>query len=400
MKYIAPALALAGSVMAQSSASCSAATTTIQNAGDASALASCTTFTGNIAIATGTTDNIALDGIKKITGDLVANNVTQMTQLSAGNLETITGAFSLNQLTILSTLTFPRLTDVGKLEWEALPALQGLSFTSGVQTASELNIQNTQLNSLDGINLQVVDTVYITNNNYLQDIEMQLGNITDSLTIEANGNNVSVILSNLIWANNMTLRNVSTFSSPSLESVNGSLGFYDNEFTSVQCANLTTVGGSLSFVSNTDLKNVSMPMLKTISGGFQVANNTELYNAEGFPKLTTVGGALDFHGNFTNVTFPALTDVRGAFNLQSSGVLDCKPFDALKKQNGVIKGKYTCAGQQEKPSGQGSTPTGTSSSASATSSGSSSSSGAAAGMYIPVAATGFMGVVAAIFGLL
>lgn len=279
--------------------SCSAATTTIQNAGDASALASCTTFTGDIAIATGTTDNIALDGIQEIKGSLIANNVTQITQISAGSLETITDQFNLNGLTILSTLSFPKLTDVGTIAWEALPALQGLSFSTGIQTASELNIQNTQLASLDGINLQVVDTVYITNNPYLQDITMQLGNITDALTIEANGNNVSVILPNLMWANNMTLRNVSTYSSPSLEAVNGSFGFYDNEFTFVECANITNVGGSLSFVSNTDLTNVSMPLLKTIGGGFQIANNTLYNNVNGFADLATIGGALAFNGNFT-----------------------------------------------------------------------------------------------------
>lgn len=298
LRYVVPALALAAGAVAQSS-SCSVATTTIQNAGDASALASCTTFTGTIAIATGTTDNIALDGITEIQGSLIADNVTQITQISASSLETISQTFTLNGLTILSTLNFPRLTNVDSIQWEALPALQGLSFTTGVQTASQLNIQNTQLNSLDGIDLQVVDTVYIVNNDYLEDINMQLGNITESLTIGSNGNNVSAIFPNLIWANNMTIRNATTVSLPSLESVNGSLGFYSNEFSMLSAANLTTVGGSLSFVSNSDLTNVSMPMLKTVSGGLQVANNTELKIVDGFPKLATIGGALDFYGNFT-----------------------------------------------------------------------------------------------------
>lgn len=222
-----------------------------------------------------------------------------MSSLSAGNLESIKGQFNLDSLTILSSLSFPLLTDVGSIVWTALPALQGLSFTTGVQTASELNIQNTQLNSLDGIDLQVVDTVYIVNNNYLEDINMQLGNVTDSLTLAANGKNVSAIFPNMLWANNMTFRNVSQVSIPSLASVNGSLGFYSNEFSMLSAANLTKVGGSLSFVSNPDLTNISMPALTTVTGGFQVANNTELDIVESFPKLATVGGALDFYGNFT-----------------------------------------------------------------------------------------------------
>lgn len=221
-----------------------------------------------------------------------------MTQLSADSLQTITGEFNLDEVTILSTLSFPELTAVDSIVWNALPNLQGLSFTTGVQTASTLNIQNTELASLDGIDLQVVDTVFIANNPYLTDIEMQLGNITVSLIIESNGNNMTAVFPNMIWANNMTFRKVSTIDLASLEVVNGSLGFYENEFTSVTAANLTSVGSSLTFDSNDQLTNVSMPLLKTVTGGFTIENNTD-YSVVAYPKLATVGGALTMNGNFT-----------------------------------------------------------------------------------------------------
>lgn len=295
LRYIVPALAVAGRAAAQ----CSAATTTIQSSGDASALASCSTFSGSIAIATGTTDAIALDGIQRITGSLIADNVTQITTLSADSLDTIDDSFTLNGLIILSTLNFPRLESVQTLDWTALPALQGLSFTTGVQQAGIVSIQNTQLNTLDGIDLQMVDSMTIANNNYLDMINMQLGNISQSLIIEANGRNVSATFPNLEWAYNMTFRNVSSVSIPSLASINGSMGFYANFMDAVAAPNLTTVGGTLSFVSNEDLTNVSFPELKTVTGGLQVANNTALKTINGFPALQTVGGALDFNGNFT-----------------------------------------------------------------------------------------------------
>lgn len=395
-KYIVPALAIAG----QAAAQCSAATTTIQNAGDAAGLRGCQTFTGSIALATGTTDNIALDGIRTIQGSLIADNVTQITQLSGSSLETITDSFTLNGLTILSTLNFPRLVSVDTIAWTALPALQGLSFTTGVQEATNLDIENTQLNSLSGINLQVIDTLKIANNPYLQEINMQLGNVTKSMTIEANGNAVDVTLPNMIWAYNITMRNVSTVSMPSLRTVNGSLGFYSNTFDAVSAANLTSVGGSLSFVSNTDLANVSMPMLRTIGGGFQIANNTMLKVVDGFTALTSVSGALDFNGNFTSVALPALKDIKGAFNLQSSADIsaNCTTFKALSGTNNVIKGKFVCAGSQAKPSGAGSNPTGT---ATGTSSSSSSTAKSSANtVYVSSAAAGFMGLVAVAFGML
>ncbi|KAK5127362.1 hypothetical protein LTR85_006701 [Meristemomyces frigidus] len=396
-RYLVPALAVAGRAAAQS---CSiAATTTLQSAADASALAACSTFTGSIAIATGTTDSIALDGIQRISGSLTADNVTQMTQLSGDSLAIIDDSFTLNSLTILSTLNFPRLESVATIDWTALPALQGLSFTTGVQTAGSVSIINTQLATLDGIDLTTVDSMTISNNDYLNDIDMQIGNISTSLIIEANGRNVTASFPNLEWAYNITLRNVTEVYIPSLASLNGSMGFYANFFTSIAAPNLTTVGGSLSFVSNEDMTNMSFPELKTVNGGLQVANNTALKTID-FPSLQTVGGALDFNGNFTTVELPDLEDVKGAFNLQSSGDIDsaCSHFEPLSGSNNVIKGTYTCAGGESTVGGTGTLSPGTNSGGSSSSSSSTASSAANAVLFS--GATGLMGVVAAIFGML
>jgi hypothetical protein len=222
-----------------------------------------------------------------------------MAALGSGSLQSIGGTFGLNELTILTSLSFPRLTTVDIIDWEALPALQALAFTTGVQKASSLSIQNTQLNSLDGINLQTVDSVLIANNNYLETIDMQLAYINTGLAIEANGRQVNASFPNLEWAFNITLRNVSSISFPSLSSVNGSLGFYSNFFESVSAPNLTSVGQSLSFVSNEDMTNASFPVLTTVGGGLQIANNTGIEDISGFPDLQSIGGALDFYGNFT-----------------------------------------------------------------------------------------------------
>ena len=59
------------------------------------------------------------------------------------------------------------------------------------------------------------------------------------------------------------------------------------------------------------------------------------------------------------VDLPNLSQVRGAFNLQTSGEFDCKPFDDAKKKKGIIKGKYTCRGSLTKPGGAGTKPSDT-----------------------------------------
>lgn len=96
-----------------------------------------------------------------------------------------------------------------------------------------------------------------------------------------------------------------------------------------------------------------------------------------------------------SVSLPALSDVRGAFNLQSTKNINsaCDHFEPLSGQNNVIKGEYTCS-QTSNPQGTGTLPDGTNSGSSST-----TSSSAALPMLIP-GATGLLGVVAAIFGLL
>lgn len=276
------------------------ATTTIQNSGDASALSNCQTYSGSIAIATGTTDDIDFGSLRGISGSLSVSEANDLTSISGASLQTIGDAFTLENVQILSTLNFPQLSEVGSIEWTGLPNLVGLSFTTGLQEAGSLTIINTGLESLDGINLQNVDTFVVTNNNFLNEISMQVGSISDRIELAANGQEVQAEFPNLEWAYNLTLANLSSISMPSLSSVNGSLGFYSNFLDGVAAPNLTNVGGGLSFVANADLTNVSFPELTTIGGGLLIANNTALDEIDGFPQLARVGGAIDVTGNFSS----------------------------------------------------------------------------------------------------
>jgi len=390
LRYALPALAVVGAAAASCSIS---ATATIQNAGDASAIATCKTFSGSLALATGTSDPINIASVKVITGDLIAMNTPNITSFGADSLQQIGGDFTVNNCQILSTLAFPQLGSVGNMQLQALPNLNILGFTSTIQTAKTLNIQNTFLSTLDGINLQTVDSIYIANNRLLQDISFQVTNISQSLILESNGDRLTASFPNLQTASNLTFRSCPSVSIPSLHNVSGSLGFYENTLTSISAPNLTLVGGTLAVNTNTKLTNITFPILKTIGGGFQIQNNTKLTEVS-FPQVQSIGGALDFYGAFTSVTLPALKDNRGAFNIQSSGDISssCTTFNGEKGANNVIKGKFVCAGSQSTPGNIGSTPTG---------SGTSTTKKSEAGNFHPgTAAVGFTGVLAAIFGIL
>ena len=292
-------------------AQCSnSATSTIVSSADASALASCTTYSGSIAIASNLAtpkdsnghQQVVVNGVKEISGNLTVTNAIYLSSLEFGDLTTI-GGIELGSLTVLSTLTFPAINEVTTLNFTALAGLQTLSFGGkGLQKASSVLITNTGLSSLEGINnLQQVDTFNVNNNPSLTNISLAVTSITNSLDIEANDGFVSGLSTSfpqLETATNMTFRNCSEILLPALANVTQDLGFYGNSFTSFSAPNLTTAGG-IVFVDNTQLTNISLPMLKTINGTYQIANNTELKVIDGFQQLSIITGALDFSGNFT-----------------------------------------------------------------------------------------------------
>lgn len=94
-----------------------------------------------------------------------------------------------------------------------------------------------------------------------------------------------------------------------------------------------------------------------------------------------------------SVSLPALKLVRGAFYLLSSNNVGstCTHFNSLKSSSG-IRGTYECKGGQASAATKGGSNSGSSS-------GSGSGKSGANSLIIPYA-TGIIGVVAAIFGML
>ncbi|KKY19979.1 putative gpi-anchored cell wall organization protein ecm33 [Phaeomoniella chlamydospora] len=396
-KYILPVLSVAGAAFAASNGTCpdtdDDGAYTITSQSEADALSSCTTFDGTVVIDSSVSGNIQINGVQQITGNLSAYNATALTSISTDQLNAIGGYFRLEEITVLSTLQMSSLTSVDVINFVGLPNLQSLTFSSGVQKASGVRIVNTQLQSLDGIELDSVGAMEVTNNDYLTDFNVNnLAEVTSYLTVAANGADLSIEFPNLLTAANLTFRNVSSVSVPSLANVTGALGCYSNSFKTFSAANLTTVGNALVFNDNSKITNISIPELLSVGGAYQIANNSALKVIDGFTKLKTIGGGLDFSGDFTNVSLPALEDVKGQFNIQSTSELDCSEFKE-DKENKVIKGSYYCSGSLAEAGTAGSR---SSSTASSSGSGSSSTSAAIA-MDMDAATMGIFGALAALF---
>jgi len=206
------------------------------------------------------------------------------------------------------------------------------------------------------LNLETVQKLNIDNNRYLTNVSMELKNISDTLSIGSNAKTIDISFPSLIWANNVTLIGAGALAFDKLEHINGSLNIRNTTVDQITCDQLTAVDGTLAFIGNTKLTGLKFPQLTEIGGGFKIHNNTDLLVVDGFPKLKQVRGAIDFVGYFTNVSLPALQDVQGGFNLQSTEQVDCSAFDN-DKSDGVIKGdSYTCKGKLTNPTTSDGTP--------------------------------------------
>ena len=283
-------------------------TLTITASADVSALASCKTYSGSVVIPTGLSvpkdenghQKLELTTVEKITGNLTVTSIEALTELHMDSIKSLAG-MELASLTQLNTLSINQLQSVDQLNWSALPALQSWS-GSGLTTASSILITNTGLAALDGLaNLETVDYFNINNNLALTNISLKVTEIGKSLDIEANdgfSSGLSTSFPMLETAQNMTFQNCSEVLLPALKNVTDTLGFYGNNFKSFTAPKLTTAGGVV-VVNNTDLTNVSLPLITTINGTCQIASNPELKKIDGFPQLSIVTGAVDFSGNFT-----------------------------------------------------------------------------------------------------
>lgn len=303
--------------MCLTAADCSiSGTTTITASADATALASCTTYSGSVAIQTGLStptdtnghQQIQVDNLQKIDGNLTITGVQDLAQITFSSLKEITGGCLFSFLSGLAIINIPNLSFVKQLNLTALPVLQTLNFGNvGVTKAQSILITNTGLSSLDGLdNLESVDSIDINNNQALQNITMKkVLSISKSLSIVDNnglttGLNVDFPL--LQTAQNITFRNCSDIKLPALQNVTEDLGFYGNAFTSFSADNLTTLG-SLIFDNNAQLTNATFSSVTSINESFLITNNPGLGVINGFPNLGMIGGTLNFIGNFSEYVF-------------------------------------------------------------------------------------------------
>lgn len=362
----------------------------------------CGVIVGDLTVS-GDITSAQLSNLVEIDGDLVLNNATSLLSFSAPKLRKIDGKLSMQDLTVLATATFPELAEVDDIEMVALPAITDFAVNLG--SVDNILISDTALEAIVGLGaLQEINELNINNNRYLTSFNSSLKYITESLQFTFNGMETEVKFDDLIWANNITLRDVDSASFANLQYVNASFGVINCTVSNLNLDHLVRVGQGFAVESNDGLTTVSADNLTYVGGGLVLANNTDLTNINGFSKLETIGGALIVKGDFNDFSLPSLKSLRGSATLDtSSSNFTCDAFKRLQER-GVIEGdvfvcKNGAVSISEDLSSGVAVSTAMTDEHGSTVSSTKTHKGGAVGLSVP--ATSFFGVVAAvIFGFM
>jgi hypothetical protein len=330
-------------------------TRTISNQVDVTAIADCTVFTGSIAIATAVPDNLNLHGVQEALGDLSARGIVKLTSLASNSIRRINGDFTISNAQILSALQFSELTAVGTIKFSTLPALDQLTFSSGISSVDSVTVGNTFLSTLDGISTSNVDSLDIHNNNSFQNLTLPLETAKNNITIASNGRDSEVYLSHLTSAGSIILREVSSIAIPVLKDLSGQLLIQGSSATNITADSLKVVTRDIYMHDNSELISLSFQALFSVRS-IDIANNSEL-NSFGFGQLAEAGNInitgdfrrfIYFHPklhmkltDFHSISMPALKFVNETFSILSiDDFFNCSTFD--NEALSAVKGNFTC----------------------------------------------------------
>ncbi|KAF4511883.1 hypothetical protein G6O67_001085 [Ophiocordyceps sinensis] len=310
---------------------------------EATPVIECDVVDANIVVDENLSGSLKIEGPKQLKKDFTISNATKLIGISSSSINSVGGTLKLDGLQLLSTFSMVSLKSVSTLKLINLPQLSGLTLgTEGVTKAKAIIIADTFISDLSGLNIAQADTIDISNNAKLTKFDSGLVNVTKTLRLTNNGNNMQVNMSLLEFAGEVQFRQVKTFDAPVLTQVE-SIKFNDSpELLSVSANNLTEISSSLTFINNKKLSKLSFKELKVIKGDMTIQNNTALKELDGFPKLETCGNIL-MRGNFEDVKVDSLKDVKGSAIASSTTDIStfCNFFSKLKT-DGAIRGKQSC----------------------------------------------------------
>ncbi|CDO92700.1 unnamed protein product [Kluyveromyces dobzhanskii CBS 2104] len=326
----------------------------IENQTDLNVLSNeCSTVDGSITFQNYVEPHINLGNIKSINGDFLVEENNLVVSVQGDSLQKIGGTFKLYDLTSLNAVSFPRLHDLNVVHWRVVPILSSVVWDNNIDLIKSLIISDSSLTSLKGFDkIEKLETLNINNNRYLESIDTNIKYISKQLSVSANADDLILQMPQLIWANNLTIRDTKEINLEGLQYVNQSLEFIENKVDTLQLSELKSVGGTLGIIENRHLSKLDFNNLSQISGGLMIANNNAIEKIDFFKSLKLIGGAIQFKGNIRDTDFPSLRLVKGSAVIESSSdELDCSKWVTPNAGSSIIRGgKIECEAKGKKSS--------------------------------------------------
>ncbi|KAH3667772.1 hypothetical protein WICMUC_005304 [Wickerhamomyces mucosus] len=327
------------------SAQCSQGNYQVSSTAELEQLYQCDNIVGSVHISNYKGSVIDTGSIQTISGDLSVSNASSLVKINVPNLASIGGTFSLKELTSLASISAPSLNSVDSINWKVLPILSTATLDKGIKQIRSITISDTSLTRVSGFDVATLNTLNLNNNRFLDIISMNVTSIKEKLTISANSKNAIALFPELKWANNITIRDISSINLSNMEKVDESMEFISNNFKSLKLPKLESVGGTLSIIENHNLKEVEFNNIDEIGGGLMIVNNTMIESVNFFPKLSSIGGAIELLGSLKEANFSKLRLVKGSAIIQSVyESFDCSLWTkGLGDSGSIVRGgKITC----------------------------------------------------------
>ncbi|CAO3649020.1 unnamed protein product [Cunninghamella blakesleeana] len=325
----------------------------VRNQDDINRLAACRTFSGTLSInSTIQGGNVQMNYIEKVKGDILIYNVNDLRTIELSALRSVTGTLKIDNNPQLSNIILSKLTEVNTTIFNGLPSIQSLQFPSVLQEIRRIDVTDTSLSTLDGINATSIDEINIAGNKKLNDIRLShVQSIGKSFYVSKNGDKLSLNLGSLQEIQSGTFESLQDIQLNGLQTVNGGLYFYNNQMRSIDLSNVTQWPGALSIENNANLETVRVTKLEQLGGAITIKNNNRLVFADVFPELSQVGGSMELTGTFNDINLPNLHDVEGGFIAKSSNRnFSCDKINDFQHRQ-IVKGhSFSCAHDSSLPS--------------------------------------------------
>ncbi|KAK6500163.1 hypothetical protein TWF481_010515 [Arthrobotrys musiformis] len=303
------------------SANCTAELLTINSQSELDALSSCVTLSGSINFGRDIV-NATINGIQTIRGALRVTYGAKVQRLIAPDLSFVGGILQISGALNLTVLSMPSLANVGSLRFEYLPRLRTVEFSSqidslGDDTAIQLVVWDTAIESLADIIYRKVESVQIIENPNMVEVDLPIRNITGVFVVRDNGNDTRVSLPYLGTVGYVHMgANVGEVNLPNLTAVETDVRITSDYLRRIELPGLVNIGtekvatttrrASLEINRSKNLTAVSFPKLEWIMSDLRINGSEGWTELGGFPVLGSVGDDVVIDGDFENINLPNL----------------------------------------------------------------------------------------------